>query len=75
MDITAILCTYNRSQSLTKALQSAALLKMPKFVNWEILVVDNNSTDDTRAVTESSAAGIRGASDMLSNLARGNRAR
>jgi glucosyl-dolichyl phosphate glucuronosyltransferase len=52
MNITVILCTYNRCQSLTKALQSAALLKMPAFVDWEILVVDNNSTDETRDVTE-----------------------
>jgi glucosyl-dolichyl phosphate glucuronosyltransferase len=52
MDVTAILCTYNRCQSLTKALQSAALSKMPDSVDWEVLVVDNNSKDQTRAVAE-----------------------
>jgi glycosyltransferase involved in cell wall biosynthesis len=52
MDVTAILCTYNRCQSLTKALQSAALSKMSDSVDWEVLIVDNNSKDQTRAVAE-----------------------
>lgn len=53
MKITVILCTYNRCQSLAKALESAAALKLPEADEWEILVVDNNSTDKTREVVES----------------------
>lgn len=53
MNITVILCTYNRYQSLEKALESAARLKLPASVSWEILVVDNNSKDRTRSVIES----------------------
>ncbi len=53
MKITAILCTYNRCQSLAEALESAAALKVPEADEWEILVVDNNSTDKTREVVES----------------------
>lgn len=52
MKITAILCTYNRSESLTKALESLAASIVPEAVEWEILVVDNNSKDQTRAVVE-----------------------
>ncbi len=52
MRITVILCTYNRCQSLAKALESAAALKLPDADEWEILVVDNNSTDKTREVVE-----------------------
>ena len=52
MKITAILCTYNRSGSLVKALQSLAASVMPEPIEWEILVVDNNSSDQTRAVVE-----------------------
>lgn len=50
MDITVVLCTYNRSESLASALNSAAALALPESVEWEILVVDNNSSDRTREV-------------------------
>lgn len=53
MNITVILCTYNRSRSLEKALDSAARLQLPPSISWEILVVDNNSKDQTRSVIES----------------------
>jgi len=52
MKVTIILCTYNRCQSLAKALESASALRLPEQDNWEILVVDNNSTDKTREVVE-----------------------
>ncbi len=50
MDITVVLCTYNRSKYLATALNSAAALVLPESVEWEILVVDNNSNDSTREV-------------------------
>jgi glycosyltransferase involved in cell wall biosynthesis len=52
MNITVILCTYNRCGSLAKALNSAANLTLPDSVEWEVLVVDNNSRDHTREVAE-----------------------
>jgi glucosyl-dolichyl phosphate glucuronosyltransferase len=52
MNITVILCTYNRAGSLSKALESVASSALPKSVEWEILVVDNNSRDHTREVVE-----------------------
>jgi glycosyltransferase involved in cell wall biosynthesis len=48
--ITVILCTYDRHQSLAKALESIAASKLPDSIEWETLVVDNNSTDRTREV-------------------------
>jgi glycosyltransferase involved in cell wall biosynthesis len=53
MNITVILCTYNRSGRLAKALDSVAASELSKSVEWEILVVDNNSKDQTREVVES----------------------
>src|SRR5260370_8073748 len=50
MDITVVLCTYNRSKDLATALNSAAALVLPESIEWEILVVDNNSNDSTREV-------------------------
>jgi glucosyl-dolichyl phosphate glucuronosyltransferase len=53
--ITVILCTYNRCQSLSKALQSVAASEMPSAIVWEVVVVDNNSHDRTREVVEDCA--------------------
>ena len=50
MTITVILCTYNRAGRLSEALESVLASALPPGVEWEILVVDNNSTDQTRAV-------------------------
>ncbi len=50
MDITIVLCTYNRCGFLATALSSAVASVLPESVEWEILVVDNNSQDATREV-------------------------
>jgi glycosyltransferase involved in cell wall biosynthesis len=52
MKISVILCTYNRCRSLTKALESAAALWLPEPDEWEMLVVDNNSSDQTREAVQ-----------------------
>jgi glucosyl-dolichyl phosphate glucuronosyltransferase len=52
MKITVILCTYNRCQSLAKTLESVVASTLPDSMEWEVLVVDNNSTDHTREVVE-----------------------
>ena len=52
MKITVIVCTYNRCQDLAKALDGISVSELPDSVQWEILVVDNNSNDQTRAVVE-----------------------
>jgi glycosyltransferase involved in cell wall biosynthesis len=52
MMITVIVCTYNRCASLSKALESLSASVVPDGVEWEILVVDNNSSDRTSAIVE-----------------------
>lgn len=51
-DITLLVCTYNRSGDLREMLETAVAQKTDGAFTYEILVVDNNSTDDTRAVVE-----------------------
>jgi glycosyltransferase involved in cell wall biosynthesis len=51
-NITVILCTYNRCQILSRALESLAASRLPESVQWEVLVVDNNSNDQTREVVQ-----------------------
>jgi glycosyltransferase involved in cell wall biosynthesis len=51
-NISVILCTHNRCESLVKALDSLSASILPECVEWEVLVVDNNSSDSTRQVAE-----------------------
>ncbi len=50
MDITVVICTYNRAYSLRKTLESLVRLECNAKFSWQVIVVDNNSTDDTRDV-------------------------
>jgi len=52
MKITVVLCTYNRCELMAEALESVAASTLPESVDWEVLVVDNNSTDRTHEVVE-----------------------
>src|SRR4051794_26325031 len=52
MNISVIICTRNRCQSLVKTLNSAAAQRLAESVEWEVLVVDNGSNDQTRAVVD-----------------------
>jgi glucosyl-dolichyl phosphate glucuronosyltransferase len=47
--ISAIVCTHNRSRYLRKALHSLARQTLPQQA-FEILVIDNCSTDDTKRI-------------------------
>jgi glycosyltransferase involved in cell wall biosynthesis len=51
---TVLLCTYNRATLLATALDSLRHVKSADFP-WELLVVDNNSSDNTRGVVERAA--------------------
>ena len=50
--ITVAICTWNRSRSLGATLSSLQQLIIPPGIDWELLVVNNNCTDDTDHVAE-----------------------
>jgi len=52
MKVAVIVCTYNRCDSLGKTLESLAASTVPGSVEWEVLIIDNNSSDRTRRVVE-----------------------
>lgn len=52
MLVTVAICTWNRSALLRQTLVSLQGLVKPSDVEWELLVIDNNCTDDTPAVVE-----------------------
>jgi len=48
MHVSVIICTYNRCDSLRRTLATCCDLIIHNDVVWELLVVDNNSTDATK---------------------------
>jgi len=55
MDFSAIVCTYNRAGNLEVCLGHLAAQDNSDGIEWEVVVVDNNSNDETRATVEALA--------------------
>ena len=55
MDLSVVICTYNRARSLLDTLEALLVQETPPSLTWEIIVVDNNSRDNTREVVETLA--------------------
>jgi glycosyltransferase involved in cell wall biosynthesis len=47
MFVTVAICTFNRAESLGRTLDSMTAMRVPKDLTWEIVIVNNNSTDHT----------------------------
>jgi glucosyl-dolichyl phosphate glucuronosyltransferase len=54
--VSVIIPTFNRATLLGETLDSLAHLKPQGIPDWEVLVVDNNSTDETAEVVQSREA-------------------
>jgi len=54
MKFSIIVATYNRAEELEKTLKSFSSLKVNE--PWEVIIVDNNSPDNTRTVVEARGA-------------------
>jgi glycosyltransferase involved in cell wall biosynthesis len=62
VNVSIIICTRNRAQSLRPTLSSLAEISFPCDLAVELLVVDNGSTDQTREIAQSAeflSAGVR----------------
>jgi glucosyl-dolichyl phosphate glucuronosyltransferase len=53
MRITVAICTWNRARLLKQTLERVELLALPEGIDWELVVVNNNSTDETDEVIDS----------------------
>jgi glycosyltransferase involved in cell wall biosynthesis len=49
-DVSIVICTRNRAEKLRACLEHVREIETPR--SWEVVVVDNGSTDDTPAVVE-----------------------
>jgi glycosyltransferase involved in cell wall biosynthesis len=45
--VTVAICTRNRSRALERTLRSLSTIVVPTSLQWEVVVVDNGSRDDT----------------------------
>ena len=52
INVNIIICTYNRAASLDKALDSITHIESPKDTITEIILVNNNSQDNTEKIVE-----------------------
>jgi GT2 family glycosyltransferase len=50
VEVSLAICTYNRAASLDRTLASIHRALRPEGLRWEVLVIDNRSTDRTPAV-------------------------
>ncbi len=55
MKVTVCISTWNRSASLKRTLDSLVAMRKPSGIDWELLIVNNNSSDDTNEVIDSVA--------------------
>jgi glycosyltransferase involved in cell wall biosynthesis len=56
VDATILIATFNRATLLDDTLRSIRALCVSPVRTWDVMVVDNNSTDDTHAVVERHAS-------------------
>jgi len=52
MKVDVIICTYNRAEKLKRAIQSILVADRPENVTVRLIIVDNNSNDNTESVTK-----------------------
>ena len=50
MDISVIICSFNGEQRLPRTLASFQAIQLLPSLQWELILVDNNSTDGTREI-------------------------
>lgn len=50
--VSVIVCCYNSSERLPETIKHLALQKVPVTVKWEVIIVDNASTDGTAATAK-----------------------
>lgn len=52
LDASVLIATYNRARLLDETLTWLARMPVDAGRSWEVIVIDNNSSDDTRATVE-----------------------
>src|SRR5262245_25621629 len=56
MELSVVVSTHNRASDLARFLESLSRMKPLPRGDWEVVIVDNNSSDETKAVVERAMA-------------------
>ena len=48
LDATVLIATYNRADLLDETLAYLARMRVSPLLRWDVIVIDNNSKDETR---------------------------
>jgi glycosyltransferase involved in cell wall biosynthesis len=56
MDASIVIATYNRAGLLARTLDSLATVRVADATRWEVVVVDNNSSDETSGIVRARMA-------------------
>ena len=51
-DVSVAICTYNRAESLSDTLEFLCRQELTANLDWELLLIDNNCTDNTEGIVE-----------------------
>jgi glycosyltransferase involved in cell wall biosynthesis len=52
MRLSILIASHNRSQSLSNFLRQLSGQVIPNGLEWEVVIIDNNSSDDTREIVQ-----------------------
>jgi glycosyltransferase involved in cell wall biosynthesis len=52
LGVSVIICCHNSAQALPSTLEYLALQQVPSTVQWEVVIIDNASTDSTAAIAK-----------------------
>ncbi len=58
--ISVIIATYNRSEDLKNVLDCLQKQELPDHLDYEVLIIDNNSSDNTKSVVEAFFSSFQG---------------
>lgn len=70
--LTIVVSTYNKPATLAVTLAHLAACGLPPDLDVQVVVVDNNSTDDTRSVIEAFVAKLPGRAEYVFERRQGN---
>lgn len=48
--LSIIICCYNSAKRLPQTIKHIALQEVPQHINWELIIINNNSTDNTKEI-------------------------
>ena len=66
LDLSIAICAHNASERLSRCVAAIAAMSVPAETGWEVLVVDNASTDSTATVAEELGKKLRQPCQVIS---------